>query len=468
MEHRTRVLLLISAGSFMAFVDAPIVSVAFPAIQESFPDASATTLAWVLDGYFVAFAALLVGAGKFADRFGRRRLFVGGMWLFALTSLACAVAPSAETLIAARLLQGLAAALVVPAGQGLMLAIFPAEERKTAIGVLAAIVGLGTALSPAIGGVVVEWTHWRWIFCGSVVAAAAVALRGMALLERDQPQRTAPIPDLIGAAFQAGGLALLVLAILKRDEWGTGDERTLVTVLLAVAAIVFSLWRSGRHRAPVVDLEMFRVRTFAVANASALVFSIGFFGMLIAAVLFLSNVWGFSVLETGLQFIPGALFGAVWGRPAGTLAERHGPRLVTIAGAAIAGAGVLLILVSTSAEPNYWRDWLPGQLLYSAGAVIALTGVVGGALTAVPPAQFALASGLNSAIRQVGGAIGVALVVAITAAATPATLLSQAHDAFVVCMVAMFLGAVIALPMGSPAGAEVGAGETPEIAAGAG
>ena len=459
MEHRWKVLLLISSGSFMAFLDAPVVSVAFPEIGRSFPDASSTALAWVLDGYFIGFAAFLLVAGRLADRIGRRRMFIAGVWVFTLASLACAVAPSVEFLVGARIVQALGAAAVVPAGQGLMLAEFPVGERKTAIGVLAAIIGLGTALAPAFGGVIVGWLGWEWIFWVNLVGGGAVILWAMSLLVHDKGEPGTPMPDALGAVCQAAALALLVLGILKVPDWGWGDTRT----VLALPSRRWHWWCSSGARAvvgaPVLDFKLFRDRTIRAANLASLVFAIGFYGTIIIAVLFLSNVWGYSTLETGLAFVPGAIFSAGFGRPAGKFADRVGPRPVAVVGGVMAGAGLLLITISVGPEPNFVRDWLPGALLYSAGLVVALTGMVGGAVTGAPAPQFAQASGANAAIRQVGGAIGVALMLAITTNATPATLNDLAHDAFWVAVAALFAGGVVALGMGSGTQAGVEAGE---------
>ncbi|HEV3002399.1 MAG TPA: MFS transporter, partial [Solirubrobacteraceae bacterium] len=285
MERRWQVLLLISIGSFMAFLDAPVVSVAFPEIQESFDGSSPTTIAWVLDGYFIAFAAPLAVAGKLADRFGRRRLFVAGLWAFTLASLVCGIAPSAGFEIAGRVAQGVAAAMVVPAGQGLMLAEFPPGERKAAIGILSAVVGLASAIAPGVGGIVVDTMGWRWIFLLNVIVGIAALAWAASLLRRDEPARPgAPIPDLAGAALQGAGLALVVLAILKQSDWGTVDGRTVAALAIGVAALALFLRRSARHRAPVLDLELFQNRTFAMANLGGMIFGAGLFGSMIIAV----------------------------------------------------------------------------------------------------------------------------------------------------------------------------------------
>ena len=449
MERRWKVLLLISVGAFMSFLDAPVVSVAFPAISRSFPTTPQTTIAWILDIYFVGFAGLLVVAGRLADRFGRRLMFLLGMSLFSAASLACALAPSAGALIAARLIQALGAALVVPSGQALMLAEFPAERRKTAIGALGAIIGLAVALAPTVGGVVVDGLSWRWIFYGNTIVGVATIAWALSLLRKDEPQRDAPMPDAFGAALQTGALALFVLAILKRSDWGWGDGRTLASVAVALLAMGIFLRRTARHPAPLVDLRLFRIRMFTVANVSSTIFAIGLYGTTINVVLFLTGVWHYSVLQTGLTFLPTGIFGALFGAPAGRLSERYGPRPVACLGGVIAAAGLFAIAVSVGPHPDYLGEWFAGSMVYSAGVVIGLTGLIGAAVTSVDPEEYALASGINSASRQIGGAIGVALIAAIDVGA--AHIFDNTHTAFVIGSCALLGSAIVSLGLGSPA-----------------
>lgn len=465
MERRWKVLLLVSVGSFMAFLDAPVVSVAFPAIKDSFSSTPSTTLAWVLDAYFIAFAALLIVAGKLADRFGRKLVFIGGMATFSAASLLCAIAPSADVLIAARTVEALGAAMAVPAGQGLMLSEFPANERKVAIGALGAIVGLAVALAPTVGGVVVDGLDWRWIFFGSTVVGAATIPWALSLLERNEPEHGKPLPDAIGALLQAAMLALLVLAILKRSEWGTLNVRTVSAFAVAIVAFVLFLHRCRRHVSPIVDLGLFRDRNFSAANLSSLIFGAAFYGTTINVVLFLTLVWHFSVLQTGLTFLPTGIFGAFFGRPAGTMAEKYGSLPIASCGSMLAGVGLLIIYLSVGTHSHYLEDWFAGSMVYSAGIVIGLTGLVGGAVTAAPPEKYALASGINAALRQVGGAIGVAVAVTISATANAHHIFGDTTKAFLLAACALFLAGAIAIAMRARL-AMLGARESPEVAAG--
>jgi len=452
VERHWKVLLLVSIGSFTAFLDAPVVSVAFPAIGESFPESSASSLAWILDGYFIAFATFPVFGSKLADRYGRDRVFLASLACFTVASVLAGAAPSTGFLIAMRVAQGLAAGFMYPAGQSMMLAEFPPERRKMALGVLAAVVGLGIAVSPAVGGIIVDGLGWRWIFYINLAIGAGALLYGVRLLRREAPPAEAagPFPDTLGALLQGVSVGLLVLLILKYEDWGLDSGKSLIALAVAVVLLPLFIARSRSHPSPVIDLNMFRTRVFAVANVSSLIFSITLFGSLINSVLFMSEVWGYSLLETGLALAPGGLIGAVVGGPAGGIAETRGPRVVAIAGSLTAALGLVYIVAFTGQDPNYLVGWLPGQIIYGAGATAAVTALLGAAVTSVPMERYANASGINLTFREIGGAIGVALAVAI-ASDGAGSALDRTHAFFVVAAVSAVLAGLVAVRLGSPA-----------------
>ncbi|MHB1568816.1 MAG: MFS transporter, partial [Solirubrobacteraceae bacterium] len=423
---------------------------AFPAIETSFPGAAATTVAWTLDAYFIGFATFLVVGGRVADRYGRRRLFVAGLLVFSAASLACAIAPSIGVLIAARAVQASAAAMVVPAGQALMVAEFPAGEQSRAIGILAAVVGLGTALAPAAGGGIVEGLSWRWIFWISVGVSLLTCIAAARFLEHDpRVEFHGHTPDVVGAALQGGALGVIVLGILESPDWGVGDGRTLGLFALGAALLALFIRRCLRHAAPVLDLSLFRDRRFAFANLASIGLGIGLFGGSIASVLYFTHVWEWSVLAAGAGFIPGGLVAAMTGKLAGDLAQRIGTRAVGVGGCVAAGAGLLLIALMTTEHADFAGGFLPGQVVYSAGIVAAMTALLGAALTSVPASQYAVASGLNNALRQVGGAIGVAVVIAISGNAIGPDTASRGHVTFVFASVALLVSGATALLMAS-------------------
>lgn len=446
LERRWNVLLLVALGCFTSFLDAPVVSVAFPAIGRTFAHTSATTLAWVLDAYFVALAMFPVFAGRIAERYGGPRTFIGGVVAFTAMSALAGAATSVGVLIGARFAQGIAAAFIIPSGQALMLREFPPEERKMAVGVLAAIAGLAISISPTIGGVVVDGLGWRWIFYANLAFGAITLLYAVRLLGTAGPVKEdrGSFPDVIGALLQGVAVGSVVLVILKYELWGAGDWRIIASVAAAAIALPLLLRRSRTHPSPVLDLQLFRNRTFAVANLGSLLFSITFYGTVISWVLFMTDVWHYSLLTTGLTFIPGALIGAAVGGPAGEFAEKHGPRGIAITGALVSTLGLALIIASTGQHPAFFTEVLPGSLIYSAGASAALSALLGASWTSAPPSKYAQASGINLALRQVGGALGVAVVAAIAANAS-GSLLTQTHLMFTVGAGAALTTAVVAL-----------------------
>jgi EmrB/QacA subfamily drug resistance transporter len=446
LERKWSVLILVALGCFTSFLDAPVVSVAFPAIGRTFAHTPTTTLVWVLDAYFVAFAMFPVFAGRIAERYGGPRVFISGVVAFMAASVVAGAATSVGVLIGARFAQGIAAAFIIPSGQALMLREFPSEERRMAVGVLAAVAGLAISISPTIGGVVVDGLGWRWIFYANLAFGAITLLYAVRLLGTAGPakEERGSFPDVLGALLQGVAVGSVVLVILKYELWGVGDWRILASVAAAAIALPLLLQRSRTHASPVLDLQLFRNRTFAVANLGSLLFAITFYGTVISWVLFMTDVWHYSLLTTGLTFIPGALIGAAVGGPAGEYAEKHGPRGVAIIGALASTSGLALVIASTGHRPAFFAEVLPGSAIYSAGASAAFAALLGAAWTSAPSSQYEQASGINLALRQVGGALGVAAVGAIVADAS-GSMLMRTHLMFTVGAGAALTTAVVAL-----------------------
>ena len=412
--RRARQLLaLVSVGAFLATVDAPIVSVAMPSLAQSFPTTPLTDLAWVLDAYFVAFGAMLLTSGRLADRFSRPGFLLGGLAVFTFASIACALAPSAWFLVGARVAQALGGAAILPAGQAILLSVNPPEKRYAAITALGTIVALGSALAPTLGGLLVEYSSWPWIFWISAAGAALAFAYGLRILPRESGDRSVRVPDLVGTASQAAGLALLVYAILGTNRWGASDPRVLAAFGAAAFGVGLSVWRSRRHPAPAIHLSLFQDRGIALSNVASFGIGLGLFGYSFATVLFLTEQWGFGPLEVGLAFVPGAVASAIGGKSAPLLAARIGAaRLGAFAGATSA-VGLSMLVLMISAKPSFWSSFFPGQIVGGLGMAAALTTAVALSIMAAPVEKFAAASGINGALRQVGGAIGVATVAAL-------------------------------------------------------
>src|SRR5215207_2689061 len=378
------VLAVASLGVFIAFVDATIVNIAFPDIVRSFPDTSISGLSWVLNAYNIVFAAFLVAAGRIADLLGRRRVFLLGLTLFTIASGLCALAPSAGWLVAFRIVQALGAALLVPSSLGLVLEAFPAERRSHAVALLTAVGAVAAGIGPSLGGLLVSMSSWRMVFLVNVpIGVAALVLVRRHIVESRAPGRRR-MPDLPGAMIFAVAIAALVLAVVKGQEWGWGSPRILGSFAVALVLGAVFVRRCARHRSPIVDLGLLRIRTFSVANSMTVIAAAGFYGYTLINVLFLTQVWDYSVLEAGLAITPGPIVAVVIAGPSSRVAERFGHRWVLVAGGLIWGLGLIWFIDRVGLRPDFVGEWLPGMLILGVGAGILFPNLSGTAVASAP------------------------------------------------------------------------------------
>jgi EmrB/QacA subfamily drug resistance transporter len=407
-----RVLVIATAGAFLANLDLFVVNIAFPAIGRDFPSASLSDLQWVLSGYAIVFAALLVPAGRLADLLGRKRLFLAGLGVFAVASALCAVAPGPWWLVAARVVQAVGAALMIPTSLALVVREFPPERRAAAVGLWTAGAAVAATLGPTVGGLLVEWS-WRGIFLINLPLAAVIAVAAVRQLEESRDPDRAQRPDLAGALLLVVAVGTLALGIVEGGEWGWASAGVLGAWAVAVAAGVGFAVRSARHPAPVVEPALLRAPGAAVADAGVFLFSMGFFALLLSTALFLTDVWDYSTLQAGIAFAPGPLMVALLSGPAGALAGRVGTRPLVLAGSAAFAAGNLWWILRAGTEPAYLADLLPGMLLSGIGVALVFPILAGAAVSGLPPARTATGSALFNTARQIGGVVGVAVFVAI-------------------------------------------------------
>ncbi|NLT06930.1 MAG: MFS transporter [Solirubrobacterales bacterium] len=436
-------------GAFLAFLDTTIVNIAFPDIAASFPGVERDVLAWVLDGYFVVIAALLVPAGGLADRFGHRRIFLIGVGVFAVASVLCAAAPSLGTLIAARVVQGAGAALIAPASLAIVLDSFPSERRALGVGLWGAAAAAAAAVGPSLGGALVELSGWRLVFLVNIPLGAAILWAGARHL-REREHLDSRLPDLAGAGLLAAALALLTLAIVEGDDWGWTAPSTLAAFGAAALLLAAVAVRGRRHPRPIVEPELFAGRAFRVGNLGTLLFSAAFFSIVLGNVLFLTSVWGYSVLTAGLAVLPGPVATTIVSGPAGRLADRVGHRAVVLPGALLFAAGVL-VLRSAGAEPDYVGTWLPGTALTGIGIGLAFPTLGAAAVRDVPDDRYATASAVNAAFRQIGAVLGTAILIAIVGdPASLAETLAVADRAYLFAALAGALAGLVTLALGRP------------------
>jgi EmrB/QacA subfamily drug resistance transporter len=457
MERRWKVLIVTAVAVFMSFLDVTIVNVAFPDLERDFGEASRADLSWVLNGYNIVFAALLVPAGRVADRVGRRRMFFIGVWTFLGASVLCGLASSPEMLVGARLLQAAGGAILVPTSLALLLPEFPLESRATAVAIWGATGAVAAALGPSLGGVLVDELGWRWVFFVNVPIGLAALVPARGLL-RETRLGSGPLPDALGTALLIVAVGALALGIVKGSDWGWDSARVLASLGVAAVLLPILLLRSARHRAPVIDLTLFRTRSFAVANAGMFVFSSAFYALLLAGVLFLTQVWDYSILEAGFAITPGPLMAALAAPPGGRLSDRYGQRVVAVPGALLFAAGAGLLALNMDSTPDYVAEYLPAQILTGAGVGFSFASWSSAAVAQLPPERFATGSAVLACLRQIGAVVGIAVLVAVLEAAPPGDPLSGFTDAWTLMAVAGVTTAAVALALGrvrasAPAGA---------------
>ena len=268
-RHGWKVLAIVAAGVFMAALDVTIVNIAFPAIADEFAPASLSSLSWILNAYAIVFAALLVPAGRIADRVGRKRSFLAGLGVFVVASALSAAATSPEMLVAFRIVQAVGAAFLVPTSLALLLPEFPASKRAVAVGIWGAAGGVAAALGPSLGGLLVE-ASWRWVFLVNVPFGLLAGYAGARVLTEAREPSGSRRPDMLGALLLALGVGALALGIVKGPEWGWDGERVIGSFAVSALLLVAFVVRSARHPAPVVELSLFRIRSFSAASSASL------------------------------------------------------------------------------------------------------------------------------------------------------------------------------------------------------
>ena len=355
------VFVVTALGTFMASLDLSIVNVAFPDIEASYRDASSASLAWIITAYSIVFGALLVVGGRTGDRLGRKRVFLGGIAVFLLGSFLCGIAPNVVALVAARALQGVGAAFLVPASVALLIGAYPPERRMQIVAQWGGIGALAVATGPSLGAAIVSAGGWRWAFFVNIPIGLFVLLFGRRVLTESVGDTDPKTPDFVGVGLMSLALASLVLAISEGSTWGWTDGRILAAVAVAFVAGAVFVHRTLHHDDPVIDPELFRSRPFVIANIATVVYASGFFAMLLGNILFLTEVWNYSIMQAGLAVTPGPVVVAIIAGPAGKLAGRLGFRPVLLVGAAFFAVGLATYVTRVTTTPDYLADLAPGH-----------------------------------------------------------------------------------------------------------
>jgi EmrB/QacA subfamily drug resistance transporter len=399
-------------AAYISTLDLSIVNVAFAEIAADFPEVSRGTISWVVTAYSILFGSLLVVSGRLADRVGRKRLFQLGSILFLTGSVVCAVAPSMGLLIAGRAVQGIGGAVMTPASIGLLLSVFSLERRSQAVAWNGAVGALGVASGPTLGAFFIDTFGWRSAFWINVPICLIVVLMATKYV-KETPRIDSPRPDIGASVFVTLTVGSLVWSISRAEEHSWSDPLVLTLFITAVAFGIVVVRRTITHAVPLMPPAMFKIRSFSVANAATFLFGAAFSANILNNVLFLRSVWKYSVLEAGLYSVLAPVIVAATSFAIGRHITRIGFRKLLVGGPLMFGALVFIGAQIFGTNPTPWSEWLP--LMFVLGISIGLTfpTLSAAAVHSLPTTLFSLGSAINNTSRQIGSAVGVALVVTI-------------------------------------------------------
>jgi EmrB/QacA subfamily drug resistance transporter len=413
VTRRQRLTLLAAIlGSGVATLDGSIVNVALPAIERDLGGGLAGQQ-WVSNAYLLALASLILIGGSLGDIYGERRVFALGIAAFGVLSVACAVAPTIETLVAARALQGAAGALVTPSSLAIIVAAFTPSERGAAIGSWTAWGGIAAIIGPLAGGWIVDQVSWRWIFALNVPLVLVTLVMILAAVP-PAPARSDRHVDVVGATLCVVGLGGIVFALIEQPHYGWSSPVIVVPLSVGLLAFAGFIVYERRAKDPMLQLELFTHRNFAVGNIETFAMYAGLAILFFFLVIFLQQVAGYSALESGLATLPVTIVIFALSRRFGALADRFGPRIFMGAGPVVAGAGILLLL-RTGLHTTYVTDVLPAMLVFALGLALTVAPLVATVLADVEERDAGIASAINNAVARVAALIGVSVVGVVVA-----------------------------------------------------
>jgi EmrB/QacA subfamily drug resistance transporter len=405
-------LVAVAFGLFMIMLDNTVVNVALPSIRADL-GISISSLEWVVNGYALTFGVLLLTGGKLADLLGRRRIFIVGLAIFTVSSFFCGFAGSEHVLIAARVVQGVGAALMNPATLSIITATFPPRQRGMAIGIWAGISALALAIGPLVGGAITEHINWSWVFYINVPIGIIGILAARVFIDESRDESREQRLDFPGLATSALGLFALTYALIESNDRGWGDTRVIVLFVAAAALLGLFLLLEKRQRLPMLDLSLFRNSTFASANAVMFLIGLAMFGTFFFVSLYVQNVLGYSPMKAGATFLPMTMLIILVAPNAGRLSDKVGPRALMVPGLAL--VTLSLGLFSLLDEGSSFWHLLPALVTGGFGMAMAMAPTTSAAMHAVPVDKAGVGSAVINAMRQVGGSVGIAVTGAIMA-----------------------------------------------------
>ena len=441
----------VSVGLFVIMLDNTVVNVALPSMQRSL-HMTLSELEWVVAGYALTFAAFMLTGGKLADFLGRRLVFMVGLAIFTAASLACGLAPNGGFLIGARVVQGLGGALMNPATLSIIAATFPPRQRGTAIGIWAGVSAMALAIGPLVGGLLTEHVNWNWIFFINVPIGLLGLLAIPVFVEESRDTSAEQRLDLPGLLSSALGLFSLTYAFIEANTYGWTSGRIVAAFVVAAAALSAFVLFERHQRVPMLDLALFRQRTFSGANTAMLFVGLAMFGTFFYVSLYMQKVLDYSPVQAGASFLPMTVLIIMIAPLAGRLADRFGSRWLVGAGMTLL-AVMLFYYSQLGANASFWV-LLPALLIGGAGMSMTMTPTTAAAMSAVPVDQAGVGSAVLNSARQVGGSLGIAVMGAIVAsginssvaagASQQSAFLNGFHDALRVSALLALAGAVVA------------------------
>ena len=402
----------LSFALFMIMLDNTVVNVALPSIQRDL-GIGLSELEWTVNAYALTFAVFMLTGGKLADFLGRRRIFLLGLAIFTVSSFLCGLATSGEMLIGARTLQGIGAALMMPATLSIISATFPPHQRGMAIGVWAGVSAMALAIGPLIGGLITEHIDWSWIFFVNVPIGVLGLIVGRLVIDESRDTSAEQRLDLPGLVASGVGLFALTFALIEANSYGWTDPVIIGLFVLSAVSIVAFVLLERHQRSPLLDLSLFRSSTFAGANVVALLTTLAMFGVFFFMSIYMQNILGYSATKTGAAFLPMTILIILIAPVAGKSSDRIGSRALMTTGMLLLATS-LVLFSRLGLDSRFW-DILPGLILGGFGIALVMTPMTAAALGSVPVEKSGVGSGVLNTFRQVGGALGIAVMGAIVA-----------------------------------------------------
>jgi EmrB/QacA subfamily drug resistance transporter len=440
-ERPNVTLALVSVASAISALDLSLMFVAYPSIRADFPDASLSVISWVLTSFTIVAAALLIPAGRIADRVGRRRIFLTSLVLFSVGSGLCAVAPAVPFLITARVIQAVGGAMLTPSALAIIMSTIPIERRAWAIGVWSTVTGAIATAAPTIGAVLVNYASWRFAFLINLPIGLMCWVLARRVIDESIDPDAGPLPDPLGVLLVMTGIASLAFGVVQSSKWGWTGQGTLTALGAAALLLTWFVQRCATHPAPVIDLKVFQPFLFRANAVAAVAIGITFWGGYYVFIQFLTVGWDYSIVQAGLLLIPMTLVASLVGVPAGRYMDTYGHRVVMAPGALAFVAAMLWLRFRAGDDPSVLTVWVPAALLAGFTNAVCFTGVNSAGAKTAPPDALAVTAGIVQTIIRIGGAVGSALGLALVGDATVEDGIEVFHPAFTALAV---VGAVAA------------------------